>query len=110
MAARAKNAQTGKEEMIYCLIDSGANRDYISTDLADRLGLERHYGEMVLKTATETKWGVRPMMSMVLESVDNFYSVIIGDILVGHFPANEGTQVPAKRDWMGYAHLKDRIH
>ena len=106
VAAKARNAGTGKEELIYCLIDSGANRDYISTELADRLGLDRHYGEMVLKTATDISRGVRPMVSMVLESIDNSYSVKIGDILVGDFPSNEGSQAPAKQDWSAYEHLR----
>ena len=107
VAAKARNADTGKEEKIYCLIDSGANRDYVSTDLAERLGLEKHYGVMVLKTATDVSRGVRPMVSMVLESINNSYSVMIGDVLVGDFPSNEGSQAPSKQDWSKYPHLQD---
>ena len=46
------------------------------------------------------------MVSMVLESIDDSYSVMIGDILVGDFPSNEGSQAPAKKDWSRYEHLR----
>ena len=34
VAACIMNPSNGKEEMVYALIDSGADRDFISTELA----------------------------------------------------------------------------
>ena len=45
MAARVINPISGDGEEVYALVDTGANRDYMSTELAERLGLEINYSD-----------------------------------------------------------------
>ena len=96
MAARVKNPKTGRREDVYALVDSGANRDYLSSELADRLGLEIRYSSLNLKTATESSTGMRPMSEIVLESLDGDYSAIVSDVLIGDFPCKDSSIAPGK--------------
>ena len=106
MAARVRNPDTGKGEEVYALVDTGANRDYMSTELAERLGLDISYSTLNLKTATETSVGIRPMSEMILESLDGEYRAIVSDVLIGDFPCKDSSMAPGKKDWSGYEHLK----
>ena len=109
VAARVKNSKTGKGEEVYALVDSGANRDYLSTELAERLGLEIVYSPLNLKTATESSTAIRPMSEVILESLDGEYTAMVADILIGDFPCKDSSMAPGKKDWSNYKHLKD-IH
>ena len=107
MAARVKNPKTGEAEEVYALVDTGANRDYLSTELAERLGLEINYSPLNLKTATEASIAIRPMADVILESLDGNYEAEVSDVLIGDFPCKDSTMAPGKKDWSGYKHLKD---
>ena len=65
VAVTITNPVSGKSERIYALIDSGADRDYLSTDLGERLGLitsERYKGGMDRDNLLDIRldgWAVR---------------------------------------------------
>ena len=98
MAAKVKNPISGKGEEVFALVDTGANRDYMSTELAKRLGLEMKYLTMNLKTATEASTGVRPMTYMILESRDGQYRARVDDVLIGEFPCKDSSMALGKKD------------
>ena len=105
MAAKVSNPISGKGEEVYALVDTGANRDYMSTELAERLGLEIKYSTLNLKTATEASIGVRPMADMVLQSRDGQCKAKVDDVLIGDFPCKDSSMAPGKKDWSTYEHL-----
>ena len=106
MAARVRNPKTGKGEEVYALVDTGANRDYISTELAHRLGLEVNYSTLNLKTATNSSVGIRPMADVILESLEGEYRAEVSDVLIGDFPCKDSSLAPGKKDWSAYRHLR----
>ena len=89
-----KNPISGEGEDVYALVDTGANRDYMSTELAERLGLEVKYSTLRLKTATDASIGVRPMADMILESRDGQYRARVEDVLIGDFPCKDSSMAP----------------
>ena len=56
--------------MIYALIDSGADRDYLSTDLGVRLGLITKEELMTITTVKDTKEEWTETTSLILGSID----------------------------------------
>ena len=106
MAARVKNPKTGEEEEVYALVDTGANRDYLSTELAERLGLDINYSPLNLKTATESSIAIRPTADVILESLDGSYEAMVSDVLIGDFPCKDSSLAPGKKDWSEYKHLR----
>ena len=101
-----RNPKSGKGEEVYALVDTGANRDYISTELAGRLSLEVNYSALNLKTATESSVGIRPMADVILESLEGEYQAEVSDVLIGDFPCKDSSMAPGKKDWSAYPHLK----
>ena len=106
VAVRIRNPETGKGEEVYALVDTGANRDYMSTELAERLGLEIQYSTLNLKTATETSIGVRPMANVIVESLGGEYTADVSEVLIGDFPCKDSSLAPGKKDWSTYEHLR----
>ena len=84
-------------EEIYALIDIGANRDFISTQLANRLGLEISIKWTKLFSVNSTTEG--------MSSRDRSYTSNVRDALVGDFTAAGGDIAPAKRDLSKCRHL-----
>ena len=106
VAARVRNPKTGKAEEVFALVDTGANRDYISTELAERLALEVNYSTLKLKTATDSSVGIRPMADVILESLEGEYRAEVSDVLIGDFPCKDSSLAPGKKDWSAYRHLR----
>ena len=98
------NPTTGEEE-IYALIDSGANKDFISTHLANRLGLEISVRWTKLFSVNSTTEGMSPKARMTMSSRDGSYTSNVRDALVGDSTAAEGDLAPAKRDLSKCRHL-----
>ena len=99
------NPTTGKEEEIYALIDSGANRDFISTQLANRLGLEISVRWTKLFSINSTTEGMSPRARMTMSSRDRSYTSNVRDALVGNLAAAGGDIAPAKQDLSQCRHL-----
>ena len=106
VAARITNPRSGREEAVYALYDTGADTDYISSSLAQRLGLELNKEFIELSTAVGEIAGNMNTTTIKMRSMDGGYEAMIQDCLVGPFP-NSRDIPPAKRDWSSYEHLKD---
>ena len=109
VAARVINPETGQKEEVYALVDTGADRDYLSTRVRDRLGLVKRESVINLKTVSESSIGVREISDIILESMDGSYKASVQDIMVGKFPDSDSDVIPAKEDWSGMKHLEDKI-
>ena len=102
-----QNVQTGQQEKVYALLDSGADRDFISSALVERLGLPTIKSLIHLKAFGENTTAMRPTNEIGLESIQGSYSVKIKDVLVGDFPVSSNDCIPGKEDWTAYYWLKD---
>ena len=90
---------------MFALFDTGADRDYLSRELATSLGLELKSSWMRLVTANQDVWGDQPTTNLIMESIDGSYQAIIQDALVGDFPTSGRDIPPARRDWSKYPHI-----
>ena len=95
---RIINPKNGELEEIYALLDSGADRDYLSDRVAKKLALETKTRQINLVTIEEASKKVREMADVEIESLDGNYRAEIEEILVGHFPPSSRDIPPAKRD------------
>ena len=108
VAAKVSNPSTGKSECLYALVDSGADRDYLSSRVRDRLGLEKRESLINLKTVGSQSVGVREITDLELQSMDGSYKAQIMDALVGDFPNSTNDVIPSKHDWSGIKHLENK--
>ena len=105
VAANITNPVTGITQQVFALFDTGADRDYLSRELATSLGLELKSSWMRLVTANQDVWGDQPTTNLIMESIDGSYQAIIQDALVGDFPTSGRDIPPARRDWSKYPHI-----
>ena len=94
VAARVSHPSTGESKCVYALVDSGANRDYLSSRVRDRLGLEKRESQINLKTVGNQSIGVREITDLELQSMDGSYKAQIMDALVGDFPNSTNDVIP----------------
>ena len=99
------NPSNRKEEMVYALFDSGADKDFISTELAGRLGLRISSKWTELTSINTTTEGWSPRAEIAIKSSSGSYSSEIEDAIVGDFAAVKGDLPPAKRDLSKAEHL-----
>ena len=109
MAIRVVNPRNGKSKEIYALLDSGADRDYLSDRVAGELDLTMIQRKVNLVTVEESSRRERKMANLEFESIDGSYKAEVEDVLVGRFPETTRDIPPAKRDCSSYLHLKDII-
>ena len=100
------NPTTGEEEAVYALYDTGADTDYISDSLAQRLGLKLNSEYIKLSTAVGEIAENMNTTAIRMRSMDGGYEAEIQDCLVGPFP-NSRDIPPAKRDWSNHEHLRN---
>ena len=105
VAVRVINPSTRKEEMVYALFDSGSDKDFISTELAVRLGLKITSRWTELTTINTTTEGMSPRAKIAIKSSSGSYSSNVEDAIVGDFGAAKGDLPPAKRDFSKAEHL-----
>ena len=84
VAARVINPKNGQSEEVYALVDTGADRDYLSTKVRDRLGLDKRESVINLKTVSESSIGMREVSDITLESIEGSYRSEVKDILIGN--------------------------
>ena len=106
VAVTITNPVSGKSERIYALIDSGADRDYLSTDLGERLGLITREEWMSITTVKDTREEWTETTSLILGSTDGQYEARIEDAIIGRFPAARDDLAPAKKDWLECEHME----
>ena len=105
MAVTIANPDNGKEEEVYALIDTGSDRDFMSKELAERLGLKINVKWTELHTVNTSTKGWSPQSSIGIRSRDGSYMANVKDALVGDFAAANGEVGPAKRDLSKYSHI-----
>ena len=105
VAIRVINPRNAEMEEIYALLDSGADRDYLSEGVARRLGLETTKKRINLVTVEETSERVREMADVEIEALDGAYRAEVKEMLVGQFPESTKDIPPAKRDLSDQHHL-----
>ena len=101
------NLKTGKKESVYAILDSGADRDYVGIDLAQRLGLEMEQKEMEVAFVDATSWGQRNTASLNLGNLSGSYQLEIHDVIIGNFAAGKDEIPPARKSWEEFDHLRD---
>ena len=99
------NKDTGKKVSIYALEDGGADRDFLSAKVVEKLGIKtgEELTTVVDLRGPETKW--RKNASFTVESLDGEYSCDIDRALVGELSVTGNDVPPAKRDLSKYRHL-----
>ena len=98
---------TGKKENIYSLLDTGADRDYISDKVAIKLGLkvDRRWSKIYgVNSVTD---GMGKQANLIFKTFNQSYEATVNDALVGDFTGAEGDEAPSKRDLSRYHHLDD---
>ena len=86
VAIRVINPKNGEIEEIYALLDSGADRDFLSERVAHQLGLSTKKKNINLITIEEASNKMREMADIEIESIDGNYRAEIEEVLVGKFP------------------------
>ena len=106
VAVRVVNPMNGAREEIYALLDSGADRDYLSDRVANAIGLTTRRRRVNLVTVEEASRREREMADLEFESLDGSYKAEVEDVLVGKFPESTRDIPPAKRDLSSFSHLE----
>ena len=88
------------------MYDTGADTDYVSISLAQRLGLQMNEEFIELSTAVGEIADTMNTTTIKMKSMDGGYEAVVQDCLVGPFP-NSRDIPPAKRDWSEYEHLRN---
>ena len=88
ISARIINNTTGASLIVLALLDSGSDRDVISTRLSTRLSLSTWMEQLTVTTLGNTSTGEKVLALYRLESVDSLYQAdiegaLVGDLLTG---------------------------
>ena len=90
MATNIVNPRNGKSEKIYAILDSGADRDYISQATAERIGLPIRWEMLTMQEAETVSTKMRQLSEISMQSIDGSYKATIDDVIVGPFPSTGG--------------------
>ena len=90
--------ETGEFEKIYAILDTAADRDYISRKLAARLGIQTEDTWMTLVEAANVSEGYRQTGRIMMESLDGNYKADISDAMIETFPQGSRDLPPSKQD------------
>ena len=104
---RLVNITTNKSALTFALLDSGADNDILSTELADFLGLSRVTCRATVSVLDYVQTTTRDFVDLRIESVATEYSVNVKDALIGKNLTGKSDIPPAKRDLSAYPHLHD---
>ena len=107
VAVKVVNPENGNSEEIYALLDSGADKDYLSERVAGTIGLRTKSRRVNLVTVEESSRRERKMADLEFESLDGTYKVGVEDVLIGKFPESTRDIPPSKRDLSAFEHLKE---
>ena len=107
VAVKVVNPKSKKEEKVYCLLDSGANKDFFSVELAERLGLKMRGKYLPMATVNTVSYEERLVADLQIKSIDGSYEIAIEEVVVGDFAAGKETTPPSKQKLEKFDHLKD---
>ena len=105
ISARIINNTTGASLIVLALLDSGSDRDVISTRLSTRLSLSTWTEQLTVTTLGNTSTGEKTLALYRLESVDSLYKADIDGALVGDLLTGSGDLHPSRRNLTRYPHL-----
>ena len=106
---RIVNRGNGSSTEVYALLDSGSDRDVISNDVKDALGLSVLSQRMSVKTLDSVIVGNRSTTNFTLQSLDSSYSADVDGALVADMLTSDSDIPPSKRNVSGYPHLADLV-
>ena len=101
------NLETGEQEKIFALLDTGTDRDFLSYKVANRLGLKFGQEWMEITTVKGPVVELRDVADLRVGSVDGSYECDVSSAIIGHLPVVEWDIPPVKRDLSAYKHLAD---
>ena len=104
---RLVNITTNKSALTFALLDSGADNDILSTELADFLGLSRVTCRATVSVLDYVQTTTRDFADLRIESVATEYSVDVKDALIRKNLTGKSDIPPGKRDLSAYPHLQD---
>ena len=84
VALRVVNPATGEREAIYALLDSAADRDYLSVRVAKKLKLPVKRVTMNLVTVEDSSRRERMVGMVEFHSMDGSYEAKLNDVLIGY--------------------------
>ena len=88
VAVNIKEPRTGTSEIIYAVLDTGADKDYISIALAERLMVKMTMTPMEVVGFGSVSREERPLGNLSIESLDGQYRANVKEALIGDFPQN----------------------
>ena len=107
VAVYVSNCETGEREVIYALLDTGSNRDFLSLRTARRLGLKTWEEPCKITTLKGTTYENGKLANFQLESINGEYVCDINDAILGNLPVLPEDVPPARRDISTFSHLQD---
>ena len=69
VAVNVINPNTKKEEKVFCLLDSGANKDFFSVELAERIGLRTRGKYLPMATVNTVSYEERLVVDLKIKSI-----------------------------------------
>ena len=106
---RIVNLGNGSSTEVYALLDSGSDRDVVSNDVKDALGLSVLSQRMSVKTLDSVIFGKRSTTNFMLQSLDLSYRADVDGALVADMLTSDSDIPPSKRNVSGYPHLTDLV-
>ena len=101
------NTKTGETTKIYALLDTGSDRDFLTSATARRLGLELRDQTITTTTVHGPKTEIKKLADFQIESNDGSYRCEVKDAIIDNLPTIPSDVPPAKRDLSNFAHLHD---
>ena len=101
------NIKTGKLTKIYALLDTGSDRDFLTSATARRLGLELRDQTITTTTVHGPKTETKKLADFQIESNDGSYRCEVNDAIIDNLPTIPSDIPPSKRDLSKQPHLKD---
>ena len=92
------NLETGEQEKIFALLDTGSDRDFLSYKTANRLGLTFRKELMDITTLRGPGVELRDVADIKVQSVDGSYECDVSGVIIGHLPVVESDIPPIRRD------------
>ena len=100
--------QSDKRTVVsYALLDGGATRSIISSELAERLELPLQLRDTILRTAEGTSHQARHLVNFKLLNLDGNLKLEIENALVLDNLSIDDEQTPSNRDIENFTHLQD---
>ena len=84
---------TGKKENVYALLDTGADSDYISNEVATKLGLNIDMKRSKIYGVNSVTDGMGKQANLIFKTFDQSYEATVNDALVGDFTEQKGMKL-----------------